>query len=309
MSLHQLPETIRVIAARATPVPDVNTQVVNELKEVAGAAKERTNTVFQNLPALLTRAAIALGVLLAGVVIFRIIRFLIRKIMHARSNASPDSVRKIETSRSIITSVISYLWYFVVVAVALRLIGLDLTSILAAAGVVGIAIAFGAQTMVQDLLSGLFIWGEGSITVGDIVTLNGMSGTVESISIRTTTIRDFNGNVYTIPNGDIRAVTNLSRGFKRAVVTIPCPYEENQERLVQMIREEMETAAKEIEGIDTVPEVMSIVSFEQNAVNLQIAVVCPVGEHWRVERDIRTRVKARFDREGIVMPHYTLPKA
>ncbi len=75
-----------------------------------------------------------------------------------------------------------------------------------------------------------------------------------------------------------------------------------------MIREEMEIAAKEIQGIDTVPDVMSIVSFEPNACMLQIAVPCPVGEHWRIERDIRSRVKARFDREGIVIPHYTLPK-
>jgi small conductance mechanosensitive channel len=70
----------------------------------------------------------------------------------------------------------------------------------------------------------------------------------------------------------------------------------------------MEIAAKEIQGIDTVPDVMSIVSFEPNACTLQIAVPCPVGEHWRIERDIRSRVKARFDREGIVIPHYTLPK-
>ena len=176
------------------------------------------------------------------------------------------------------------------------------------AGVGGVAIAFGAQTLVKDIISGLFIWGEGSLAVGDVVTINDLSGTVESISIRTTTIRNYNGNLCTIPNGDIRTLTNMSRSFKRAIVNVPCPYEENQERIVAMIREEMEIAATEIDGIKTVPEVMSIVSFDTHAVMLQIAVPCPVGEHWRVERDIRTRVKARFDREGIIMPHYTLPK-
>ena len=100
----------------------------------------------------------------------------------------------------------------------------------------------------------------------------------------------------------------MSRGYKRAIVVVPCPYEENQERLVAMIKEEMEIAATEIEGIDSVPDVMSIVSFEPNAATVQIAVPCPVGQHWRIERDIRSRVKARFDREGIVMPHYTFPQ-
>ena len=75
-----------------------------------------------------------------------------------------------------------------------------------------------------------------------------------------------------------------------------------------MIREEMALAADEVSGITTVPDVMSIVSFESNAVMVQIAVPCPIGEHWRIERELRSRVKARFDREGIIMPHYVLPK-
>ena len=157
-------------------------------------------------------------------------------------------------------------------------------------------------------LSGIFIWAEGSLRVGDVVSLNDLSGTVEAMSIRVTTIRNYNGNVFIIPNGEIRNIINMSRGFKRAIVNVPCPYEESQERIVAMVKEEMEIAGHEIEGITSVPEVMSIVSFDQNAWTLQIAVPCPVGQHWRVERDIRTRVKARFDREGIVMPHYAFPK-
>ena len=100
----------------------------------------------------------------------------------------------------------------------------------------------------------------------------------------------------------------MSRGFKRAIVNVPCPYEENQERLVAMVKEEMEIAAKEVDGIDAVPDVMSIVAFDKNSVRLQVAVICPVGEHWRIEREIRTRIKARFDKEGIVMPHYSVPE-
>ena len=292
-----------------SPAPDINTQVVNELKDAVGTARDKTSVFFQNLPAFLTRLVLAAAVIIAGLLLLKLIRLLIRKIIRRRGGAASIAVRRTETARSIVSSVVGYIWYFLVIGIVLGIFGLDITQILAAAGVVGIAVAFGAQTLVKDILSGLFIWVEGSLTVGDVVTVNDLSGTVEAISIRTTTIRNFNGNVFIIPNGDIRAVTNMSRGFKRAIVVVPCPYEENQERLVAMIREEMEIAAAEIEGIDSVPEVMSIVSFEPNACTLQIAVPCPVGEHWRIERDIRSRVKARFDREGIIMPHYSLPKA
>lgn len=283
--------------------------MVNELKDTVESAKDVANTFVQNLPAFLLRLAIAAVVLIVSLLLLKLVRAAIGKVVRRHGKASPETVKRTETVRTIVSSVVSYVWYFIVIVIVLGIFGLDVTSILAAAGVVGIAVAFGAQTLVKDLLSGVFIWGEGSITVGDIVTINDLSGTVESISIRTTTIRNFNGNVFIIPNGDIRTVINMSRDFKRAIVVVPCPYEENQERLVAMVKEEMEIAAKEIEGIDTVPDVMSIVSFEPNSVTLQIAVPCPVGQHWRIERDIRSRVKARFDREGIIMPHYTLPKA
>ena len=297
-----------LMTAGTTPVPDINTQVVTELENAVGTARNKTSTFFQNLPAFLTRMAIAAAVLIAGLLVLKLIRFLIRKTIRRGGKATPEAIRRTQTTRNIVSSIVGYIGYFLIFGLVLGIFGLDITSILAAAGVVGVAIAFGAQTLVKDLLSGLFIWGEHSLAVGDVVTINDLSGTVESMSIRTTTLRNFNGNVYIIPNGEIRGITNMSRGFKRAVVNIPCPYEENQERLTAMVREEMAIAAKEIEGIDTVPEVMSIVAFEPNSVTLQIAVPCPAGQHWRVERELRSRVKARFDKEGIIMPHYSFPQ-
>ncbi len=301
-------DSVRFLAARATPVPRIDEQVVYEVKDTLGTVKDAAKTLWERFPAFLGHMLIAMVVLIVGLLILRLGRLLIRKIIRRRRHSKRGTVQRADTVRSIVTSVFSYIMYFIIVGATLAVFGVDIGALLAAAGVVGIAVAFGAQTLVKDILSGLFIWGEGSLAVGDVVTINDLSGVVESISIRTTSIRNYNGNVYIIPNGDIRTIANMSRGYKRAIVTIPCPYEENQERLVEMIREEMQIAAKEIDGIEDVPDVMSIVSFESNAVTVQIAVVCPVGEHWRVERDIRSRVKARFDREGIIMPHYVLPK-
>ena len=302
--------TIRILAARSTPtpVPNMGEQVANDLKDTVSSAAVSAGNLLDHFPQVLSRLLIAGVVLIIGLIILKLGKLIIAVLARKRGKNSRLSSQRSETFRSIITSVFSYLMFFILATVILRLFGVDVTSLLAAAGVVGIALAFGAQTLVKDLLSGLFIWGEGTIAVGDLVSINGLDGTVESITIRTTSIRNYNGNVYSIPNGDIRTITNMSRNFKRAIVNVPCPYEENQERLVSMVREEMEIAAREVDGMKTVPDVMSIVAFDRNAVRLQVAVVCPVGEHWRIEREIRTRIKARFDREGIVMPHYSFPE-
>ena len=295
----------------ATPTPSpagITAAMKAEGKGAFAAAFETARVALDNLPYVVVRLLLAAGVLVVGLLMLKLGKTVIRKLLRRRDKKHMKTTHKADTRRSILSSIFNYLMFFIMATIILRIFGVDVTSILAAAGVVGVAVAFGAQTLVKDILSGLFIWGEGSLAVGDVVTINDLSGTVESISIRTTSIRNFNGNLFVIPNGDIRTLTNMSRSFKRAIVNVPCPYEENQERLVAMIKEEMEIAATEIEGIKTVPDVMSIVSFDTHAVMLQIAVPCPVGEHWRIERDIRTRVKARFDREGIVMPHYSLPK-
>ena len=96
----------------------------------------------------------------------------------------------------------------------------------------------------------------------------------------------------------------MSRGFKRAIVDIRCPYEADQAHIVEILNEEMEKAGQEIDGLMETPVVMSILSFDTDAVMVRIAAQCPVGENWRIERDLRSRVKARFDKEGIEMPHY-----
>ena len=298
-------QMIRMLGAKATPVPGVGAQVASEVKDVMDDAGETVQAISGNIPAFLAHLLISLGVIVIGLILIRIGRAILRRVIRGKSKRGTP--HRTETTRSIASSVFSYIMYFVIVAIVLRIFGVDVRSIFTAVGVVGIAISFGAQTLVKDIISGLFLWGEGNLTVGDLVTINDLSGTVEAMTIRTTTIRNWNGNIFVIPNGDIRTITNMSRGFKRAVVNIPCPYEADHEEIVAMIRDEMETAGKEIEGVEETPQVMSIISFENSSVMVQIAVRCPVGEHWRIEREIRSRVKARFDREGIIMPHYTWP--
>lgn len=281
--------------------------VVEEVSGIIESAGSTAGSFFTGLPALTARVLMAAAAVFIGAILIRLGHRMIRSLVKSRGQRLLKSAHQVDTLRSLITSVFNYLMYFIIVTVVLSMFGVNVTSILTLAGVGGVAIAFGAQTLVQDVISGLFIWGEGSISVGDIVDINGLQGEVEAIAVRTTVIRNYNGNVYTIPNGDIRTITNMSRDYKRAIVDIRCPYEENQERLVAIITEEMEKAGQEIEGLTAAPDVMSILSFDTDAVLVRVAAQCPVGEHWRIERDIRTRIKARFDKEGIVMPHYVKP--
>ena len=281
--------------------------VVEQVSDVLESAGNKAGSLITGLPVLTTKLVMAGVVIFIGAIVIRLGHRMIASIIKARNQKLVHNPQQVNTLRSLVSSIFSYIMYFIIVTLVLSVFGVNVSSLLAVAGVGGVAISFGAQTLVKDIISGLFIWSEGSIAVGDVVDINGLQGEVESIAIRTTTIRNYNGNVFTIPNGDIRSVTNMSRGFKRAIVDIRCPYEANQQHLVDIITEEMQLAGQEIEGLSEPPEVMSILSFDVDAVVVRVAARCPVGENWRIERDIRSRVKARFDREGIVMPHYQKP--
>ena len=295
-----LPWITALAEADTSPVQGV----VDEMGDMIEHAGNRAENLLSNLPVLTSRLLMVGLTIFLGVLIIRIGRRMIVSIIRMRGQKDMSTTQQVNTLKSLVTSVFNYIMYFIIVTIVLSILGVNVSSILAVAGVGGIAISFGAQTLVKDIISSMFIWMEGSITVGDVVTINDLSGVVESVAIRTTRIRDYNGNIYIIPNGDIRTITNMSRDFKRAIVDIRCPYEADQAHIVQILEEEMEKASEEIDGLTSIPEVMSILSFDTDAVVVRIAVQCPVGQHWRIERDLRTRVKARFDQEGIEMPHY-----
>jgi len=288
----------------ATPAPEfVETTAVDVIETMSTKAEG----LISGIPIIVTRLALAAFVIFIGCIVIRIGRKMISHIVDARGEKNDETSQQMDTLRSLITSIFNYVLYFIIITVVLGVFGVDISSILAVAGVGGIAIGFGAQTLVKDVISGFFIWMEGSIAVGDIVEVNGLMGEVESIAIRTTVIRNNNGNLYSIPNGDIRTVTNMSREFKRALVDIRCPYDVPLERTVSILKDEMEIAGREVEGLDDPPEVLSVLSFDPDAMIIRLAAKCPVKENWRIERDLRSRVKNRFDKEGIEMPHYQRP--
>ena len=314
MELESILETFETLAPNLTDMPVVTampTEAPSVAEEVTGifaAAGNNASSFISNLPLYATRLLMAGLVIFIGAILIRVGRRIITSLVRRRSSRGIQmTAQQTDTLRSLVTSVFNYISYFIIVMIVLSLFHVDVTSLLTVAGVGGVAIGFGAQTLVKDVISGVFIWVEGSIAVGDVVKINDLAGTVEAISIRTTTLREVSGNLFIIPNGDIRTIVNMTRDFKNALVDIRCPYEVSQERIVKILNEEMEIAGREIEGLSEPPQVLSILSFEPDCVVVRLMARCPIKENWRIERDLRTRVKARFDREGIEMPHYQRP--
>lgn len=216
----------------ASPAPDVS--ISQDLRHAASVLSK----FYEELPVILTRLLTAGAAIIIGLLLLRLFRRLLNKHLRYRPGTTRRTMQQVETLRSLIGSVMSYLMYFFIALVVLRIFGVDLASLLAVAGIGSIALGFGAQSLVKDIISGMFLWMEGNITVGDIVTLANCTGKVEAMSLRTTTLRGTDGTLYAIPNGDIRTVACRSRGAIVAQVNITVAVGQDMMRAQQAITEE-----------------------------------------------------------------------
>lgn len=213
--------------------------------------------------------------------------------------------RKRDTLTVVLSSVIKYVIYFIVGCSILTNFGVNIASLITVAGVGSVAIGFGSQSLVQDVITGMFILFEDQFGVGDIITIDNLTGTVESIGLRTTMIRSADGDLHIIPNGSIKIITNMSKDFNRAKVDVGIAYEENVDKVIKVMKEEMQKIYEQklIEGLNDCPNVLGIVDLAENEVTIRILADTEIGENWSVEREIRRYIKNRFDKEGIDIPY------
>ena len=195
--------------------------------------------------------------------------------------------------------------------VTLSNIGVDIAPLLATAGVVGIAIGFGSQQLVQDVITGLFVLVQDTISVGDIVELGGHAGIVERISVRTIELRDLEGAVHTIPFSSVSTVRNLTKDFSYALMDVGVAYRENVDEVIEVIRQlgaEMEADADIGQFILAPIEIFGLERFDDSAVIVRVRIKTRVLKQWAVKRDFNLRLKRRFDELGIEIPfpHVTL---
>lgn len=216
-----------------------------------------------------------------------------------------EVVKRAETLGRVIRYLISVVVTLVGTMLVLSEIGISLAPILGAAGVVGLAVGFGAQSLVRDYFSGFFMLLENQIRQGDVVTLAGQTGTVEEITLRYIQLRDYAGNVYFIPNGQITLVTNMTRGFGNAVVDIGVAYREDVDQVMAVmhrvaadLRQDPEFGPRIIQDL----EMAGVNEWANSAVMIRARLRCQAQEQFGVRREYLKRLKKAFDAEGIEIP-------
>ncbi|TGE34008.1 mechanosensitive ion channel family protein [Desulfosporosinus sp. Sb-LF] len=230
--------------------------------------------------------------------------YMLRRVLVQRKGKQLLDERKANTLFSLLRSIAFYLITIsVIMHVFKRLFNFDTGTILASASVLGVALGFGSQSLVKDMIGGFFILFEDQFSVGDYVKVGGFSGTVEETGIRATHLRDWGGELHIIPNGSITAVTNFSRGKMRALVDILIPYEEDLDRAMEVMHTVCETVSAEFgEKIIDAPTVQGVIQFgERNAVLRVVAYTQP-NEQWNLERELRLGIHRAFLKEGIRTP-------
>src|SRR5690625_1165275 len=213
------------------------------------------------------------------------------------------SVRREKTLKKLIANVISYVVYFIATLMILdNVLGFNVGALLAGAGVAGLAIGFGAQNLVRDIISGFFIIFEDQFSVGDYVLVSGVEGTVEEIGLRTTKVLSWTGEMNVFPNGDITQVTNYSVNNGLSVVDINIPYESDIDIAEKIIEDKAKTLPKKYEEIVSVPEILGVQSLEESHFVIRVVAETEPSLQWFGERMIRKEMKEALYNQGIDIP-------
>ena len=213
--------------------------------------------------------------------------------------------KRADTLASVIRHLLTVVVLIVAIMTILAQIGVEIGPILAAAGIVGLAVGFGAQSLVKDVINGFFILMEDQIRVGDVVQVNGRGGLVEKVNLKMTTLRDLAGNVHFIPNGTIDVVTNMTKGYSRYVFDVGVAYREDVDEVIEAIKEVDEGMRKDPEFAQDILEPIEILGldrFADSAIIVRARTTTKPIKQWRVGREFNRRLKKLFDQRDIEIP-------
>lgn len=253
---------------------------------------------------LFGKAASIIVIFIAIFIITRVVNHIVDKTMNNRRLSKLQiNDRRMNTLSAILKKIVKYTLVFIGIAVSLDLFNINTTSLIATAGIGGLAIGFGAQSLVKDIITGFFILLEDQYAVGDYVKIGGLEGIVEELGVRVTKLRDFTGELHIIPNSNVQIVTNRTRGAMRALVKISIAYEEDIERAIKVLEKVSEDLAKSNENIIEGPTVLGVTEFGGSDVVLTVVAKTKPMEQWAVERAMRKAIKEAFNREDIEIPY------
>jgi small conductance mechanosensitive channel len=211
--------------------------------------------------------------------------------------------KKADTLSELLKNVVRYIVYFIAAIWIFESIGLDIKTVIAVTSVAGVAIGFGAQSLIKDVITGFFILFEDQFSVGDYVEIDGKSGIVEVLGLRITKIRDFSGDLHIIPNGSIVKVTNKSRGNMRAMVDVDISYDEDIERATSIISAVNEKMKKDFSQIVEGPDVIGVTKLGDTGITIRVIAKTVPMKQWDVEMELRKRIIYALDAENIKIPY------
>jgi small-conductance mechanosensitive channel len=247
-------------------------------------------------------------VIVGTIFLMRFASALIKTVFHlfersAVNRHEPAPRRRLQTLSATIRGIAQTVILFIGLMTFLGQLGINITPILASAGVLGIAIGLGAQSLIRDFFAGFLILLEDQFSVGDVVKIGETSGTVEQLTLRVTRVRGLDGSLTSIPNGGVGAVVNYSKGWSRVVLDIEIDYKEDVDRAMQVVLETAKRVREENHAnVIEEPAMLGVDKLSATSVTLRLLAKTATGKQAEVGRELRRRVKLAFDREGIKTP-------
>jgi small conductance mechanosensitive channel len=251
-------------------------------------------------------------VVVVAMLVLRVLRSFIQNIVERVLSANDRTPRELQQKAQTLANVIESTGRFIVSVIAgmmvLSNLGFQIAPLLASAGIAGLAIGLGAQSLIRDTINGFFILMENQYGVGDVITVGASSGTVEEISLRRTVLRAVNGAQVIIPNGEIRTVENQSKGWSRAVLDVETAANVDDAKVLGLLHELLDSAQEDpVIGSKILepPQILGISSITLTGVTFRVLVKTEPLQQWMVERELRLRIRQAFIENGIAMPVLT----
>ena len=268
--------------------------------------EKASNWVINELPSIII-------LLIFTFIAFRLVRFLlnrlkkmiIKRAQRMDKDDASETEKRINTLMNIARGASNIVIWAIFLMILLSKFGVNIGPILASAGILGLALGFGAQELVRDFISGFFVLLENQIRSGDVAIINGTAGLVERIELRTTTLRDFSGVVHIFQNGKINSLSNMTKEWSAITVEIGVAYKENADHVMKVMKEVAEDLEQDEMFKDKIKEPTEIFGIDQfldSAVLFKARIKSKPGEQWALAREYRKRIKAAFDDQNIEIP-------
>jgi moderate conductance mechanosensitive channel len=268
--------------------------------------KNFQNWLINELPGLLIALVLFfLAFTIIGFSLKKLNKTLLNRVAKNEALDSVEAEKRIITLTSIIHSLLKLILWIIFLMIILQKFGINIAPILAGAGILGLAVGFGAQELVRDFISGFFIILENHIRTGDVAIINGTGGLVEKIDFRTTTLRDFSGVVHVFQNGKISEISNVTKDWSAMVFDISVAYKENPEVVMDIMKKVGDELQNDPEFKDKIIEPMDILGLDEfgdSAIIIKARLKTKPMQQWAVGREYRKRLKYAFDHHNIEIP-------